>query len=78
MHTAIAVEAQRAICKITQSTECGEPGVPEAEGSDDSEPGEPDREVHDAECDNDLPGDLVRDEGDDPGNFFILFFFERD
>ena len=30
------------------------------------EPGEPDREVHDAECDNDLPGDLVRDEGDDP------------
>ena len=66
VHTTIAVEAERAICKITGSTECGEPGVPEAEGADDSEPGEPDREVHDAECDNDLPGDLVRDEGDDP------------
>ena len=45
---------------------CGEPGVPQPEGADDAEPGEPDREVHDAECDNDLPGDLLRDEGDDP------------
>jgi len=66
VHTTIAVEAERAICKITGSSGCGEPGVPEAEASDDDEPGEPDREVHDAECDNDLPGDLVRDEGDDP------------
>ena len=34
VHTSIAVEVQRAICKITGSTECGEPGVPEAEASD--------------------------------------------
>jgi Zn-dependent metalloprotease len=66
VHTKIAVEAERAICKITGSLACGEPGVPKPEGADDSEPGEPDREVHDAECDNDLPGDLLRDEGDDP------------
>jgi Zn-dependent metalloprotease len=65
VHTRIAVEAERAICKITGSVACGEPGVPKPEGAD-SDPGEPDREVHDAECDNDLPGDLIRDEGDDP------------
>ena len=56
VHTKIAVEVERAICKITGSAQCGEPGVPQAEDSGD-EPGEPDREVHDAECDNDLPGD---------------------
>jgi Zn-dependent metalloprotease len=28
--------------------------------------GEPNRSVYDAECDNDLPGRLVRGEGDDP------------
>ena len=49
VHTTIAVEAERAVCKITGSSECGEPGVPEAEAADDGEPGEPDREVHDAE-----------------------------
>ena len=30
------------------------------------EPGEPDRYVYDDECKNDLPGELVRGEGDDP------------
>jgi hypothetical protein len=65
LHTGIAVEAQRAICKITGSAGCGEPGVPRPEDAD-ADPGEPDREVHDAECDNHLPGDLIRDEGDDP------------
>jgi Zn-dependent metalloprotease len=65
LHTKIAVEAERAICKITGSAGCGEPGVPTPEGAD-SDPSEPDREVHDAECDNDLPGRLLRDEGDDP------------
>jgi hypothetical protein len=67
LHTKIAVEAERAICKITGSAGCGEPGVPKPEGAD-SDPGEPDREVHDAECDNDLPGRLLRDEGDDPAD----------
>ena len=66
VHTSIAVETERAICKITGSLGCGEPGVPQAEDDDDSDPGEPDREVHDAECDNNLPGDLIRDEGDGP------------
>ena len=47
VHTKIAVEAERAICKITGSAQCGEPGVPQPEDSGD-EPGEPDREVHDA------------------------------
>jgi bacillolysin len=39
--------------------------VPGPEDAD-ADPGEPDREVNDAECDNHLPGDLIRDEGDDP------------
>jgi Zn-dependent metalloprotease len=66
VHTQIAVEVERAICKIAGSSECGEPGVPEAGASDEDADGEPDRDIHDAECDNDLPGDLVRGEGDDP------------
>ena len=40
LHTHIAVEAQRAICKITGSTACGEPGVPKGADSDHT-PGEP-------------------------------------
>ena len=66
VHTRIAVEVERAICKVTGSAQCGEPGVPKPEGAGDSEPGDPDREVHDADCDNDLPGDLLRGEGEDP------------
>ena len=31
VHTHIAVEVERAICKITGSSACGEPGVPEAD-----------------------------------------------
>ena len=65
LHTHIAVEAQRAICKITGSTACGEPGVPKGADSDHT-PGDPDRNVYDAECKDDLPGRLVRGEGDDP------------
>ena len=66
LHTHIAVEVQRAICKIAGSSECGEPGVPQAGASDDDKPGEPDRSVYDDECKNDLPGRLLRGEGDDP------------
>jgi len=66
VHTTIVVEVQRAICKIAGSTECGEPAIPEAEGASEDAPGEPDRSVHDDECQNDLPGRLVRGEGDDP------------
>jgi Zn-dependent metalloprotease len=66
VHTTIVVEVERAICKIAGSGECGEPTIPQAEGSGEDAEGEPDRDVHDAECDNDLPGDLVRGEGDDP------------
>src|SRR5215207_11612833 len=65
LHTQIAVEVERAICKIAGSSGCGEPGVPQA-GAGEETPGEPDRSVYDAECDNDLPGRLVRGEGDDP------------
>jgi Zn-dependent metalloprotease len=65
LHTHIAVEAQRAICKITGSTACGEPGVPKGADSDHT-PGDPDRNVYDAECKDDLPGRLVRGEGDGP------------
>ncbi len=66
VHTKIAVEVERAICKITGSAHCGEPGVPQAQDADDTPPGTPDREVHDAQCDNDLPGRLLRGEGDNP------------
>ena len=66
LHTHIAVEVQRAICKIAGSAACGEPGVPQAQGADDDDPGEPDRSVYDDECKNDLPGRLLRGEGDDP------------
>jgi NADH:ubiquinone oxidoreductase subunit 3 (subunit A) len=31
LHTQIAVEVERAICKIASSWECGEPGVPDDE-----------------------------------------------
>ena len=31
LHTQIAVEVERAICKIAGSSQCGEPGVPQAE-----------------------------------------------
>ena len=65
LHTHVAVEVQRAICKIAGSEECGEPGVPKA-GAANDEPGEPDRSVYDDECKNDLPGRLLRGEGDDP------------
>jgi Zn-dependent metalloprotease len=65
LHTQIAVEVERAICKIAGSSECGEPGVPQADASE-HEPGEPDRSVYDDECKNDLPGRLLRGEGDDP------------
>src|SRR3954463_130070 len=65
LHTHIAVEAQRAVCKITGSTACGEPGVPKGADSDHT-PGDPHRDVYDAECKDDLPGRLVRGEGDDP------------
>jgi Zn-dependent metalloprotease len=65
LHTHVAVEVQRAICKITGSASCGEPGVPQA-GDPGHEPGDPDRSVYDAECKDDLPGRLVRGEGDDP------------
>ena len=65
LHTHIAVQAQRAICKITGSTACDEPGVPNGADSDHT-PGEPGRNVYDAECKDDLPGRLVRGEGDDP------------
>ena len=41
-------------------------GVPEAHDAGDDPADDPDRDIHDAECDNDLPGDLVRGEGDDP------------
>jgi Zn-dependent metalloprotease len=68
VHTQIAVEAQRAVCKITGATGCGEPGVPKAGASDDNEPGEPNRSVYDDDCKNDLPGRLLRGEGDDPTN----------
>jgi bacillolysin len=67
VHTKIAVEAERAICKITGAAGCGEPGVPRPPGAN-TDPGAPSREVHDAKCDNDLPGDLQRDEGDRPGS----------
>ena len=66
LHTQIAVEVQRAICKIAGSSQCGEPGVPQAGASGDEDPGEPDRSVYDDECRNDLPGRLLRGEGDDP------------
>ena len=33
VHTHVAVEVQRAICKIAGSSECGEPGVPRAGAS---------------------------------------------
>ena len=66
LHTQIAVEVERAICKIAGSSQCGEPGVPQADASDEDEPGEPDRSVYDDECRNDLPGRLLRGEGDDP------------
>ena len=66
LHTHIAVEVQRAICKITGSSACGEPGVPQAGASGDHKPGDPDRSVYDAECKDDLPGRLLRGEGDDP------------
>ena len=36
------------------------------QGAGEDEPGEPDRSVYDDECKNDLPGDLLRGEGDDP------------
>ncbi len=64
LHTHIAVEVERAICKIT-SSECGEPGIPGDEREAGEEPGDPNRSVHDDECKNDLPGRLVRGEGDD-------------
>lgn len=66
VHTKIAVEAERAVCKIAGLSGCGEPGVPEAGASGEDAPGEPDRSVYDDECQNDLPGDLLRGEGDDP------------
>jgi Zn-dependent metalloprotease len=66
LHTQIAVEVERAICKIASSWECGEPGVPDDERAAGDEPGEPDRSVYDDECKNDLPGRLLRGEGDDP------------
>ena len=44
---------------------CGEPSVPH-QGAGDVQPGEPDRSVYDDECNNDLPGRLLRGEGDDP------------
>jgi hypothetical protein len=50
VHTKIAVETERAICKITGSAHCGQPGVPQAPDAGDDPPGKPDREVHDAEC----------------------------
>jgi len=53
LHTHIAVQAQRAICKITGSTACDEPGVPNGADSDHT-PGEPDRNAYDAECKDDL------------------------
>ena len=65
VHTHVAVEVERAICKIAGSSACGEPGVPEADASDEEQPGEPDRSVYDDECKNDLPGRLLRGEGDD-------------
>ena len=66
LHTHVAVEVQRAICKITGSSACGEPGVPQNGASGDHKPGDPDRSVYDAECKDDLPGRLLRGEGDDP------------
>jgi len=66
VHTQIAVEVERAVCKIAGSAQCGEPGVPRPEGSGEDGPGEPDRSVYDDECKNDLPGRLLRGEGDDP------------
>ena len=66
VHTDIAVEAKRAICKITGSTGCGEPGVARKLQPGEDGPDEPDRSVYDDECKNDLPGDLLRGEGDDP------------
>src|SRR5215208_214663 len=68
LHTHIAVEVERAICKIAGSSECGEPGVPQAQGADEDRPGEPDRSVYDDECKNDLPGRMLRGEGDDPSD----------
>jgi Zn-dependent metalloprotease len=66
VHTQIAVEVERAVCKIAGSVQCGEPGVPRPEGSGEDGSGEPDRSVYDDECKNDLPGRLLRGEGDDP------------
>jgi hypothetical protein len=56
IHTHIAVEVERAICKISGSASCGEPGVPKAQDSGDDPPGKPDREVHDAECSGGIAG----------------------
>ena len=66
VHTRVAVEVERAICKIAGSSECGAPGVPRAGEPGEDGPGEPDRSVYDDECQNDLPGRLLRGEGDDP------------
>jgi Zn-dependent metalloprotease len=66
LHTHIAVEVERAICKITGASACDGPGVPSSQGEGEDAPGDPDRSVYDAECEGDLPGRLVRGEGDDP------------
>jgi Zn-dependent metalloprotease len=63
----VVTETQRAICRIASGGEpCDASARPQEESEQANTAGEPDREVHDAECDNDLPGILVRDEGDDP------------
>ena len=67
VHTTIAVEVERAICKIA-----GSGGVRRARRAagrgraTTPSPASPTARSTTRECDNNLPGDLVRDEGDDP------------
>ncbi|MGZ5372549.1 MAG: hypothetical protein ACXWDE_12285, partial [Aeromicrobium sp.] len=63
----VVTETERAICRIASGGEpCDARANPQEEGANAEAAGEPDRQVHDAECDNDLPGVLRRGEGDDP------------
>jgi bacillolysin len=64
----VAGETERLICQIAGGTDCGTPGKPGESEQDEErqDSGRADREIFDADCDNDLPGDRVRGTGEDP------------
>jgi bacillolysin len=62
----LARTIEGAVCVIVGGTECVKPDGTTTELGEHEDSGRAEREVYDAECDNDLPGELLREGDDEP------------